>query len=135
MFTLYAISLSLIGLSGVLIDSHRRSWRAARQDETLGARERRFARSQYLRRMQASSIIGLVGAAIGVRPLIPPEPFPMAVYLATLVGACACIMLLALLDVWATRQHFLRIRDEQLTAEAKLAIELRRATRSTEGES
>ena len=127
MFTAFAVSLILLGLSGVLIDWHRRSWRAARQNAELSDHERRFARSQYRRRMQASGIIGLVGLAIGIGPLVPRAPWPMAFYLATLIGACACIMLLALLDVWATRRHFRRLHGERLAEELKLAIKLHRA--------
>ena len=66
MLTIYAISLALIGLSGFMLDLHRRSWRAAEQDESLSDHERRDLQSQYRRRMQASGIIGLLGAAIGI---------------------------------------------------------------------
>jgi len=107
------ISLALLGLSGLLIDSHRRSWRAARQNDNLSDRDRRYAQSQYRRRMQASGIIGVLGAAIGLYPMIPREPGPMAFYLASLVSACACIMLLAFLDAWATRQHYRRVLGER----------------------
>ena len=62
MIATYIVSLLLIGLSGVLLDMHRRSWRAAEQDASLSASDRRFARSQYRRRTQASGIIGVLGA-------------------------------------------------------------------------
>jgi len=128
------ISLALLGLSGVLIDSHRRSWRAARQNDNLSDRDRRYAQSQYRRRMQASGIIGVLGAAIGLYPMIPREPGPMAFYLASLVSACACIMLLAFLDAWATRQHYRRVLGERLTAEIKLATELRSARETADAD-
>jgi hypothetical protein len=128
MFITVVISLALLALSGVLIDSHRRSWRTARDNDDLSARDRRYARSQHRRRMQASGIIGLLGVGIGVYPLVPREPGPMALYLASLVSACGCIMLLALLDAWATRQHYRRLMGDRLSAEIKLATELR-ATR------
>jgi hypothetical protein len=125
MITIYIISLALIALSGVLIDSHRRSWRAAQADDSLSDRDRRFARSQYRRRLQASSIIGVLGAAIAMRPIVPHEPWAMMIYVATLLGACVCMMLLALLDVLATRQNFARLRSEQLAAQIELARHLR----------
>ncbi len=134
MLTIFAASLILVGLSGVLIDSHRRAWRAAQQDARLTDRQRRFARAQYYRRMQASGIIGVIGLAIGVKPLVPLEPWPLTLYLASLIGACACIMLLALLDVWATRQHYRRINDERVVEEAKRTLKLRRAAESSESE-
>lgn len=125
MFSVYATSLLLVGLSGVLLDSHRRSWRAAQEDGNLTERDRRFARAQYNRRTQASGIIGLLGAAIGLGPLVPHEPWPMVLYVAAMGGACACMLLLAALDVWATRQNFARLRSEQLAAQIKLARETR----------
>lgn len=127
MFTVFAASLILIGLSGVLLDSHRRTWRAARENPELSNHQRRFARAQYRRRMQASGIIGLIGLGIGVEPLVPREPWPMAFYLASLIGACACIMLLALLDAWATRQHFRRLQGDKFAEDLRRTKELRRA--------
>jgi hypothetical protein len=128
------ISLILIGLSGVLLDSHRRAWRAVQQDTTKSERERRFALAQYRRRMQASGIIGVLGAAIGVGPLVPREPWPLVIYLASLSGACGCILVLAALDAWATRQYYARLRNEQLTAQIKLARELHAARKSADAD-
>jgi hypothetical protein len=110
-----------------LLDSHRRNWRHAQQDPKLSDSERRYCLSQYRRRSQASGIIGLLGAAIGARPLVPREPWPMLLYLIFLAGACLLIMLLAALDAWATRQYYARMRSEQLTAQIKLARELAKA--------
>ena len=126
MFTVYATSLLLIGLSGVLLDIHRRSWRVAQRDVSLSERDRRFAQAQYRRRMQASAIIGVLGAAIGVWPLVPLRPWPMVLYAASLAGACLCILLLAAIDVLATRQNYARLRNEQLASQVKLARELSR---------
>ncbi len=125
MITVFLTSLVLIGLSGFLLDSHRRSWLSAQADDKLSERDLRFARAQYLRRRQASGIIGLLGVAIGVGPLVPHEPWPMVLYVAAMGGACACMMLLAALDVFATRHHLARLRSEQLAAQIKLARELR----------
>src|SRR5262245_25018708 len=113
------VSLVLIGISGLLIDTHRRSWQAAQANESLSKGDFRFARSQYRRRMQASGIIGVLGAAIGAYPLVPAEPLPITLYLLAITGACFAILLLAFLDAWATRQNFLRMRGEQLVAEVK----------------
>jgi hypothetical protein len=134
MFTTYAISLVLIGLSGFMLDWHRRSWRAAEQKAALPDHERRFLRAQFRRRMQASGIIGLLGAAIGVKSLVPAQPWPMLLYVVFLAGSCLCIMVLAGLDAWATRQYYARLRSEQLTAQIKLARELRAAQKSGDPE-
>src|SRR4051794_15358957 len=120
------VSLILIGPSGVLIDTHRRSWHVAQTNDSLTKGDFRFARSQYRRRTEASAIIGLLGAAIGVYPLVPAEPLPITLYLTATTGACLAILFLAFLDAWATRQNFLRARGEQLAAEVKLARDLAR---------
>jgi hypothetical protein len=131
MLTTYAMSLVLIGLSGLLLDSHRRAWRAAEQDPKLSDHERRYFLAQYRRRMQASGIIGLLGAAIGAGSLVPREPWPMALYVLFLAGACASIMLLAAIDAWSTRQYYARLRSEQLTAQIRLSRELAAARKSS----
>lgn len=120
------LALILIGLSGVLLDLHRRSWRHAKDDAALSASERRFARSQYRRRVQASGTIGMLGATIAVWPLVPLEPWPFTLYLAWVAGACLAITVLAALDAWATRQHFARLHNEHVAAQIKLASDLRR---------
>lgn len=132
MIATFVISLLLIGLSGVLLDMHRRSWRAAERDETLSPSERRFALSQYRRRTQASAIIGVLGATIGIWPLVPREPWPIALYLASIAGACLAITMLAAIDAWATRQYHARLRSEQMTAQVKLARELSRVSNSAD---
>lgn len=125
MFLVFVISLALIGLSGLMLDMHRRAWRAAQADRELSERDLRFARSQHRRRTQASGIIGVLGAAIGVWPLVPAEPWPMVLYVGSLAGACLCIVLLAGLDAWASQQNLARLRSEQLAAQIKLTRELR----------
>jgi hypothetical protein len=135
MLTAYAISLLLIGLSGFLLDLHRRSWRAAEQDASLSDHERRYFLSQYRRRMQASGIIGLLGAAIGGQSLVPREPWPMVLYVLFLTGACVSIMLLAAIDAWSTRQYYARLRSEQLAAQIRLSRELIAARKSEVDES
>jgi hypothetical protein len=126
MYSAFLISLPLLALSGVLLDMHRRSWRNSEQDNSLDERDRRFARAQYRRRTQASGIIGALGVAIGLGPLVPTEPWPFLLYTGSLAGACACIMVLAAIDVWATRQNYARLRSEQLVAQLKTVRELRR---------
>jgi VIT1/CCC1 family predicted Fe2+/Mn2+ transporter len=120
------VSLFLIGLSGVLLDLHRRSWRTIQAMESISPSDLRFARSQYRRRTQSSGTIGLLGAVLGVYPLVPRAPLPITLYLVAITLACMAIMLLAALDAWATRQNFLRLRSEQTATQIKLARELSR---------
>ena len=123
MFGTYVLSLMLLGLSGFMLDMHRRSLRSAQQDPQLATNEHRYALSQYRRRMQASGIIGALGIAIGCWPIVPREPFAYTLYLLSIAGACFAIVFLAAIDAWATRQHFARIRSENVTAQVKLARE------------
>jgi hypothetical protein len=114
----------LLGLSGLLIDSHRRTWHQARDSAELSDRDRRFAQSMFRRRMLASGMIGGIGAAIGVGPIVPREPLAMACYLATLLAACSWIMLLAMLDLWATRRHYRQVRMELRSKELQMTADM-----------
>ncbi len=128
------VSLFLIGLSGVLLDLHRRSWRSAQQIDSMSEGDLRFARAQYRRRVQASGTIGVLGAVLGVYPLVPHAPLAITLYLMAITLACLAIMMLAALDAWATRQNFMRLRSEQTAAQVKLVRELgREQTRFHDG--
>lgn len=128
------VSLLLIGLSGFLLDLHRRSWRSVQQVESISLADLRFARSQYRRRTQTSGTIGVLGVVLGVYPLVPRAPLPFTLYLVAITLACLAIMLLAALDSWATRQNFLRLRSEQLATQIKLSRDLgREQTRFHDG--
>jgi len=121
-------SLLLIALSGWMLDWHRRSWQKAAADTSISDSERRYALSQYRRRMQASSIIGVLGAAIAIGPIVPRRPWPMMIYLISVAGACMAITVLAAIDAWATRQYFARLRSQNLAAHVQLVRELRSDT-------
>jgi cytochrome bd-type quinol oxidase subunit 2 len=116
-------SLLLLTLSAALLVMHRRSWLAVRDSAKVQEREKRYALAQYRRRMQASGMIAVVGIAIGMGPLVPQRPGPYTFYLGVLLVACLGLVLLAGLDVWATRQHYRRLRSEQVAAQIKLALE------------
>jgi len=121
----WILSLLLIGLSGWMLDWHRRSWQKAAVDASISESERRYALSQYRRRVQASSIIGALGVAIAIGPLVPRRPWPMMIYLMSISGACLAITVLAAIDAWATRQYLARLRSQNLASQAQLVRELR----------
>ena len=135
MFGAFVISLALLGISGLLIDAHLRTWREARESATLADRDKRFAQSMFRRRMVASAMIGGIGAAIGVGPIVPREPLALAFYLATLLAGCVWILLLAMLDIWATRRHYQRVRTEQLSKQLQLTVEMASLSEAAESES
>lgn len=130
------ISLALLGLSGLLIDSHRRTWRNARESQTLSQVDKQFARATYIRRMQASAMVGVMGAAIGVWPVFDAQarPWALLLYTALLLVACAWSMALAVLDLWATRRHFQRKRIEQLSKQLQLTVEMASLNESSQAE-
>lgn len=77
-------------------------------------------------------MIGIVGMAMCVYQLVPPDEVLVTVYLGGLVLVVLWIMLLAIGDVIETKSHFGRMRREQRSAQARLAAELdkhREATR------
>ena len=117
-------AMVLLGISGLLLDSHRRARQRVVATNELDDRTRRFADSQHARRMLASATIGVIGAAIAIRPIIPPQPPIIAIYLLLLVSAVGLIVLLAMIDVLATTVYYRRLRGKQLSAEARLAQEL-----------
>jgi hypothetical protein len=134
MISTWIVSLFLIGLSGVLLDLHRRSWRTAQQMESISSSDLRFSRSQYRRRTQASSTIGVLGAVLGLYPLVPQAPLAITLYLIAITLACIAMMMLAALDAWATRQNFMRRRSEQLATQIRISRELGRGqTRPHDG--
>jgi hypothetical protein len=79
MIATWIFSLLLIGLSGWMLDWHRRSWQKAAADKSISESERRYALSQFRRRVQASSIIGVLGVAIAIGPVVPRRPWPLMV--------------------------------------------------------
>jgi hypothetical protein len=119
-------SLCLIGLSGLLIDSHRRSRQRLNRAVNIGEASRVFACAQFRRRMSASGMIGVLGVAIAVGPLVPRRPVPMTIYLAILLLGLGWIVLMALFDVFATHSRY---RELRRAAAAKLPTELERVCR------
>jgi hypothetical protein len=63
---------------------------------------------------------------------VPLWPLEITIYVTVLVVACGCMMLLALLDIWATRQNLRRIQSEQMAAQHRLAREIRSARGSSD---
>src|SRR3990172_7814200 len=125
----------LLSTSGILLDSHRRAWRSIRQDQATSDLERQFGRSQYVRRMLASGIIGLVGIVIGLGPLVPHEPGPMALYVLVLLSACCWLMILAAIDAVAIRHHYRQNRVQYLAEQFELFQERKAARRQAAADS
>lgn len=132
MLGVWAASLTLVGLAGALIDSHRRAWRRfdAGAEADLPAedpRARAFAAAQFRRRMLASSTVAAVGMLIAVRPIVPWRPAWQVVHLALMVGGCLLVVALGLLDALATSRYDRRVRRGHRPSEEQLAEALEAA--------
>jgi hypothetical protein len=111
----------LIGLSAIFFALHWQQWREW-VHSAENSRRREFVRRQLQRRMVASGLIGVVGAAITLVNQLPPNPVAMTAYLCALLLAGCVIFAIALADMRASRRL---IEEEQIEL---LAAELRKAT-------
>lgn len=119
--------LLLATLALGLIASHVVAWRRA-QRQQLPATELEFRRKQFRRRVQASGMLALAAAAVGLGQWIPWRERP-SLYVAFWFGTGVLLLwvvALALGDAWASSIHFRRLWDERHVARAELQAELER---------
>ena len=121
------LGLALLVVAGVMLDAHLRTWRGEQTLDEPNPRARRAARAQYLRRMQASGTIALLGGLLMINPLVPLSPIPYILYTLALVLCCGWILMLGVVDGFATWLKYHKIREGQLGAREKLEAELRAA--------
>jgi hypothetical protein len=127
--TLATVLVSLLLLLGVaaMMVWHVRAWRTLQQLE-LDNEEFDYRRRQYRRRMQTSAMFGLLAIALGAaNPLLSlfdAAWFVITYWCVSLLLVC-WIILLALVDMWATQHHFGRQQQQVLLEEAKLKAEVR----------
>ena len=118
----------LIGTSAVLLAQH---WQAWRERAAISAGELAYLRRQLQRRIVASALIGVVGAAMTLIDRVPRTPWALSVYLLALVLAGAIILVIAMMDFAAARHHRAQRQWEQLAeALGEAAKDRRLATRS-----
>ncbi|MGA2064053.1 MAG: hypothetical protein ABSG86_03745 [Thermoguttaceae bacterium] len=122
------ISLVLLVSGGGLMAWHVVAWRRWRSQD-VEARERDFHRRQFVRRMQTSAMLGLLGVAIPLGQVLPPwlgSVMFTVLYWGGVLVLVLWMALLALADIVATQQHFGRLHNEYLVEQAKLQAEARR---------
>jgi hypothetical protein len=122
------IAAVILAASAALLVWHVRAWRAA-QAAPLEPEERDYRQRQFRRRMQCSSMLGIlaIGIVVGRWMMsIPAPPLVIFVYWSVVVLLVGWILLLALVDMWATKHYFDRLREHFLVEQAKLQVELRR---------
>ena len=134
---MFSVATTLLGLlllasSAVLVAVNVRSLRSMLAN-TAPQREQTFAQAQFRRRVQTSAMIGLIGAAmLGAQFLVAPLVLLMA-WAAIALLVC-WVLLLALADFVAVRQHYSRLSRDNLAAEVRVQAELRREQRMQRGE-
>jgi UDP-N-acetylmuramyl pentapeptide phosphotransferase/UDP-N-acetylglucosamine-1-phosphate transferase len=124
---IFVTVLLLLAAAGLMV-SHVRTWRVFRQTE-IDPEEFDYRRRQFRRRMQTSAMLGVLGVAMLAGYILTlwlrSPAFTLVFWIAillVLVWTC----LLALVDIWATKHHFGRLRDHCLVEQAKLRAEIRR---------
>jgi hypothetical protein len=138
-FLPYALfSLLLLLFSGVLMLMHWRSWRVFRLED-LPQSEHDYRRRQFRRRMQASGMIGILGIALfvgksfflGRESLIPwiEDVVIIVTYWFAVLLITVWMILLALVDLWATRRYVTRICEDDLLKQTSLHADLFRQRR------
>jgi amino acid permease len=123
-----AISTVFLLVSVGLLVSHVHSWREYRQQE-LSADELNYRRRQFRRRVQTSAMLGLLAVAIAVGYALTlwlKSGWFAAIYWSAVLCLLIWIALLAVVDMWATKFHFGRQRQDFVVEQAKLQAELRR---------
>lgn len=112
---------------------HIRTWRARRVDESVSAEERRYYRRQFLRRIQTSGLIVLIGVLFPIgdperEELWQDQPRGLAIFWIIVLGLALWVMALGLSDLLSTRIHsrdaigkLRRLREQQRELEREIA--------------
>ncbi len=120
-----ALGFALLIASGVLMGLHWRGWQAAQATDMEAEEERRFAWRQFRRRMQASGMIGLVGLGMLLGQFLR-APLMIVFFWTAIMLLLVWVVLLALVDALATRQHYGQVRRRNLSDHARAQADLRR---------
>lgn len=128
-------ALGLLVVSGLMLDSHRRTWAEAQTNtELVGElqqRQLRAARAQYRRRMQASGLVGVVGGLLLLHPIVPETPLWYVAYASLLSIITAVIFIYGSVDAFANTLRVRKARQHRDDLQTKLEAELRAAQERT----
>lgn len=120
-------ALLLLAATGLLA-WHVWAWRTS-QRQDLDARELDYRRRQFRRRMYTSGMLALLAVVVVTGYLLTLwflSGWLVVVFSASVAVLACWVVLLGLLDMWATKRHFGRLRQDCLVEQAKLEAELRR---------
>ncbi len=120
------VCVAMVGAALWLIRVHWEHWQEADADTSLSDRDRDHLKRRHRRRMQTSTMLGVVGIAILAGRLFPLDE-PSAAALLYWTGVLLLVLwmaLLAMADMVATRVHFnvqrRKVEGERARLEAKL---------------
>ncbi len=129
---LLLIAAMLVPVAAAMIVWHLREWQHWQQ-VGLDAVDLDYRRRQFQRRMQTSAMLGLLGLMMAVGQVLTgwlESPwFTICFWSATLL-LVAWLILLALVDIWATRRHFGRLQRDIFLHRLALEAAQRRAKAS-----
>ena len=129
-------SAPVLVIAAVMLTSHVAHWKELKANkDSLDPAEHDFRYRQCRRRLQASSLLALVGVAMFVGQLIDVKRHPsFFVYFWCAVALLVLwIVLLALADAFATRMRLLRLKQDRLIETARLQARLRGAKAGRNG--
>jgi UDP-N-acetylmuramyl pentapeptide phosphotransferase/UDP-N-acetylglucosamine-1-phosphate transferase len=127
-YSVIFVSAILLLTAAALLVSHVWAWRASQRQE-LDTGERDYRRRQFRRRMHTSATLGLLGVAVLIGYLLTlwfQASWLALVFSASVMVLLCWVVLLAAMDIWATKRHFGRLRQDCLVEQAKLEAQIRR---------
>jgi phosphatidylglycerophosphate synthase len=127
-YSVILVSAILLLTAVGLLVSHVWAWRAAER-QGLDAEELDYRRRQFRRRMHTSATLGLLAVMVLVGYLLTLwlRSSLLALLFSASVMVLTCwVVLLAAMDIWATKRHFGRLRQNCLVEQAKLEAQIRR---------
>lgn len=124
-----AFGLVLLLAAAGLMASHLRSWRRFREMiPEIEPDELDFRRRQFRRRMQTSTMLGILAVAILIGHFLTSPPLPRSGFIlfwGIVLFLLGWVALLALVDVVHTSLYFGRVRDRYRLEETRLKAQLR----------
>lgn len=118
------VTLSSVGLMAWHVRVWRQTALASNDQE-----EFQFHRRQFRRRMQTSGMLGLLGVGVLLGRLLLALPVSrtiLLIYWGALLLLLVWLALLALVDLWATKFYFGRLRDRVRLEQAQLRAVMQR---------
>lgn len=121
-----ALAVFLAACAAGLMSWHVRSWRAQRTS-ALDPKELDYRRRQFRRRMQTSALLALTAVALPVGVwVMSVRPGAGIIYWCGVLLLVAWVAILAVIDIWATKYFYGKLRDTYRIEQARLQTELRR---------